>query len=161
MLKVRVLTGWNRTVSIWAVTALLFLAGCASVQLIAPYDATIDQRVTNLQTSADTFLQKIISKGGSSPSDYPSHVEFYNSTLVSIMTLQTRVNAISDNKETSNQIQILQKQFLSLQEKDQKDGLNTPVAQNTLNALNGTFQAILTLEIAKKSLNTSAAPTTK
>jgi hypothetical protein len=137
----------------------LTLTSCASVELIAPYDATIDQDITALQTSTLTFLTTIASSGGSSKADATSssHTKFYNDSQVALSVLETRAYAISDNQITYQMLTKLGQQFDALKKQDQTSGISTLVAQNSAKAFNETFQALLTLEVAKKSLSTSSS----
>jgi hypothetical protein len=138
---------------------LLALTSCASVELIAPYDAIIDQDITTLQTNTLTFLTNLQTTGPTAgdPSNYSPHIKFYNDTHVALTTLETRVAALSDNQDTAAELAILSQQYDALQKQDQKIGLTKSDGLLQQANFNRTFRALLTLEVAKKSLSSSDA----
>jgi hypothetical protein len=140
---------------------VLALCSCASVELIAPYDATTDQDITSLQNSTIAFLTDLESNGPKlgNPSNYSAHTKFYDSTHVALTTLETRVAAISDNTQTAGEIANLSQLFDQLQQRDETKGLTKGDGKLQQPAFNRVFRALLTLEVAKKSLSDTGSGT--
>jgi len=146
--------------------ALLFLscfvlATCTSVQLIPPYDSDIDKSVTALQSDTETFLVKVTRVGKLEPGSYKEYADFYDKEKVAISGLQVRVQAISQNKLTSDQIDILSDTYAQLEKRHKEKGLDTEDAYQYERAFNRIFGAILTLEVAKKSISATTGGGTK
>lgn len=133
--------------------ALLLLTGafgCGPVTLIAPYDQKIDDGVTNLQKSTAEFFTKIERQGGSNREDYKNHTKFYDDAKVTLSGLSVRANAFTNNNLTTAQLVVLNEQFSDLEQTHMKIGISKEAVPEYEKALNRTFTAILTLEIAKK-----------
>ena len=124
--------------------------GCGPVTLIAPYDQRIDEGVTNLQKSTAEFFTKIERQGGSNREDYKNHTKFYDDAKVTLSGLSVRANAFTNNKLTTEQLEVLSEQFRLLEETHMKIGVSKAAVPEYEKAFNRTFTAILTLEIAKK-----------
>ena len=124
--------------------------GCSSIQWIAPYDHKIDESVTNLQKMTAQFFTKIERHGGSEPEDYKNQTTFYDDARVALSGILVRAGAVSNNRLTLEQLEILHKQFRKLEEDHQKSGIPKAAVPQLEEAFNRTFRAILTLEVAKK-----------
>jgi hypothetical protein len=135
-----------------AVAFLLWMGafGCGQVTLIAPYDQTIDDGVTNLQKSTAEFFTKVERQGGSKPEDYNDYTKFYDDAKVTLSGLSVRASAFTNNKLTTEQLVVLSEQFRNLEQTHMKIGISRAAVPEYENAFNRTFTAILTLEIAKK-----------
>jgi len=126
------------------------IAGCISIQLIAPYDQKTDDGVTNLQKVTAEFFTKIERQGGSLPDDYKNHSKFYDDSKIALSVLLVRASAISNNIKTVKELESLSQQFKKLEEDHKKFGIPQAAVPQLEFAFNRTFRAILTLEVAKK-----------
>ncbi len=140
-----------------AVCALLFffcslLVACTSVQLIPPYDSNIDKNVTALQSDTETFLVKVVRLEKLEPGTYKDYADFYDKEKVAVSGLQVRVEAVSQNTLTSGQVNTLSETYAALEKRHKEKGLNVEDAYEYEKAFNRIFEAILTLEVAKKGV---------
>ena len=124
--------------------------GCGPIQLIAPYDQKTDEAVTNLQKMTAEFFTQIERQGGSNPEDYKNHTKFYDDVKVALSGCIVRVNAISNNKVTFEQLKILKNQFTELEKNHHEIGLEQAAIPVFESAFNKTFRMILLIEVAKK-----------
>ncbi|MCG6537551.1 MAG: hypothetical protein L7F78_23260 [Syntrophales bacterium LBB04] len=130
---------------------LVGLLGCGSIQLIAPYDQKIDEGVTNLQKMTAQYLTHIERQGGSSAQDYKNQTKFYDDAKVMLSGILVRAQALTDNAKTVQQLEVLDQQFQKLEQDHKTIGISQAAVPQLEKALNRTFTAILTLEVAKKN----------
>jgi hypothetical protein len=139
----------NLLIVTWLIAAI-GLAGCAPIQLIAPYDQKTDEGVTNLQKATAEFLTRIERQGGSTPEDFRNQTKFYDDVRVMLSVILVRAEALPKNTLTVQQIEILQQQFQKLEQDHKSMGISQAAVPQLERAFNRTFTAILTLELAKK-----------
>jgi hypothetical protein len=142
--------------SLLLLSGLILSAGCSSIQFVPPYDDQLDKDVTALQTATETFLVKIEREGSSSPDDYKkNYTDFYDKEKVAISGLEVRAGAVAVNDQTEGQIKILNDLIGKMETRHKDSGLSVIDATQYEQDLNRVFRAILTLEIAKKSVGTT------
>jgi hypothetical protein len=146
--------------------ACISVAGCA-VHLISDYDNVLDQDVTALQQSTETFLNQMVSAVGTPAAAYKVNAEFYMNTDASLRTMATRAASQPKSKIIVGEVTALQNTFNDMQQLHQLNGVNGLSLANIKNirsALESEFTSILTLELALKSNSTvpsnAMAPTT-
>ena len=122
--------------------ALAFLALCvaACVSFVGPYDATIDQLVTDLTVRTETTVAAA-DAGQLSASDRDA---FYNGALGTTRTLMIRAALIPKNDGETAALTQLEQRLLALQ----SHHLSPRTSLTT--ALRATLQDIQQIEIAKK-----------
>lgn len=129
----------------------LWFGGC--VTPVAPYDAMIDQGVTNMQVETITFLRKV-ERAPLGKETYPQYEGFYDRGRATIETLRARADIVGfKSDKTPKQLEILKESYASLEEKHKERGLKSFDAKQAEQNLNRIFRAILTLEVAKKDLD--------
>lgn len=148
----------NFPVALYATLLLLSCCvACTSVQLIAPYDSNVEKGITALQSDTETFLVKVARAGKLDSGTYKEYTDFYDKEKVAISGLQFRAGVLSHNQDTIGQIAILSDTYAALEKRHKERGLTDLDASQFEIAFNRTFRAILTLEIAKKSLSTTGS----
>lgn len=140
---------WKLILATWLLL-MIGAAGCAPIQLIAPYDQKTDEGVTDLQKMTAQFFTRIERQGGSSADDYKNQTKFYDDARVMLSGIFVRAEALPKNTLTVQQIEILQQQFQKLEQDHKTMGISQAMVPQLEKAFNRTFTAILTLEVAKK-----------
>lgn len=149
------------------------LSGC-TITLLAPYDETTEKEATNLQRQIDAFITTLIYEGGDTPVeptasarkeweekrraalDYAKFQKEYENINVTLRSLKIRTEAISQNKETTEQIGYIMKNFKMLQDhhmkysKGEVSSFSNSYLRNARDIINTQFKSLLSLEIAKK-----------
>jgi hypothetical protein len=134
-----------------ALAVSVALTGCVSVRLIADYDQKIDEGVTALHKKTETFFVKLERAGEKPEADYQHNVSFYDEVKVDIAALQLRADSVALNKQTSEQLHLLQDSFNQMEKMHADKGALSPIViAETRKQLNHGFTAILALEVAKK-----------
>jgi hypothetical protein len=134
-----------------ALAVSVALNGCVSVRLIADYDQKIDEGVTALHRKTETFFVKLERAGQKPEADYQHNVSFYDEVKVDVAALQLRADSVALNKQTSEQLHLLQNSFDQMEKMHAANGTLSPIViDETRKQLNHEFIAILTLEVAKK-----------
>ena len=137
--------------------------GC-TVQYVSQYDAVTDQGVTALQSKVTGHLTTLMTANESNCA-FSNHEAFYVEASADIDALITRAEIVNDqtegdlNSQTMSQLAGLKASIADLRNTHQgaSNGcLSADAAEITLELLNTTFRAILTLEIAKKRELTTA-----
>lgn len=131
--------------------------GCASVQLIAPYDSQIEKTITTLQSDTEAFLIKVARIEKLDPSTYKDYTDFYDKEKLAVSGLEFRAGVISQNKLTLDEVKDLKQTYEKLEKRHKEKGLKEIDATEFSKAFNRIFRAILTLEIAKKSASSTAS----
>jgi len=123
--------------------------GC-QVKLIADYDETIDKAITALHRKTETFLIQAQQNIGSPNWEYENRKDFYNKVKVDISVIQVRTRALPKNEITIKQLNLLAKNFETLESLHRNGKFSKPVIENLRGSFNASFTAILKLEMAKK-----------
>ncbi len=134
----------------------IFTAGC-KIQLISDYDSVLDQDVTTLQQTTETFLNQLQNEVGTAEAAYSANTDFYVKTNASLATMATRAASQPKSKIIVGEVTALQSTFTDMQKLHQLNGdkgLSTANISNTRSALESEFTSILTLELALKSNST-------
>jgi hypothetical protein len=131
----------------------LSTSGCA-IRLISDYDSVLDQDVTALQQSTETFLNQLDTQVGMPSAAYGANSDFYVKANASLRTMSTRAASQPKSKIIVGEIGALQKTFDDMQQLHQLNGakgLSSANIANIRSALESEFTSILTLELALKS----------
>jgi hypothetical protein len=132
--------------------AVAATTGC-SVRFISDYDSVLDQDVTALQQSAETFLNQMSNVAGTSAAVYSANADFYVKANASLATMLTRATSQPKSRVIVGEVQTLQKTYSDLQQLHQLNGdkgLSAANISNIRSALESEFTSILTLELALK-----------
>jgi hypothetical protein len=127
----------------------LVLSACTSIQLISDYDAGIDQGITELQKTTETFFTKLDHTGRGPGPLSAEEQDFLDKTSVAITALQIRAGALPKDDITLAQLALLKDSFSVLGDL-LKAGAPRDQLQPIRNAFNTSTGAILKLELAKK-----------
>lgn len=131
---------------------LLAFSGCTTVRLVSEYDKRTDDEITALQKKTEVFLNTMERTAGTPGADYEKHVHFYDTIRADLNVLAVRSEALSLNRLTTQQLQLLGQSINALEEQHRK-GLTRMMIEPIRQALQTHYAAILTLEVAKKSNN--------
>lgn len=126
--------------------------GC-SIRLISDYDSVLDQDVTTLQQSTETFLNQLSNEAGTPAAAYSANADFYVKANASLATMATRATSQPKHTIIVGEVQAIQKTFADMQQLHQLNGdkgLSAANIGNTRSALESEFTSILTLELALK-----------
>lgn len=144
--------------STFALCLLLLISGAAgcSIRLISDYDSVLDQDVTNLQQSKETFLNQLTNEVGTPAAAYSTSANtgFYVTTNATLATMATRAASQPKSKIVVGQVQALQNTFADMQKLHEEagaTGLTAANIANTRSALESEFTSILTLQLALKA----------
>jgi hypothetical protein len=136
----------------FAFTTLVTI-GCA-VRFISDYDSVLDNDVTSLQQSTETFLNQLDSEVDTPAAAYKANVDFYTKTNAALRTIATRPASEPKSRIIVSEVQTVEKTFDDLQKLHQLNGdkgLSRANIANARSALESEFTSILTLELALKS----------
>jgi hypothetical protein len=138
--------------------------GCAEVRYISDYDSVLDNDVTTLQQSTETFLNQLNNEVGTPQAAYSANVDFYTKADATLRTMATRASSEPKSKIILEQVQSLQKSFDDLQQLHKltgDKGLSSANIANARSAIESQFQSILTLQLSLKSHSVAPSPTPK
>jgi len=142
-------TPWQ--ISFYLILILLFTFSACSVRLIADYDETTDNEVTQLQKKVDTFLislERMI--GVDNEAAYSKNTKFYDEIRVDLSAIQVRAKARVNNEITLRQIEEIKKSLDALEQLHRLGFQKVEEIKPLRDAFNESFSAILKLELAKK-----------
>lgn len=142
----------RRLVPAFVLVLILVSAGCTSVRLVAEYDKRIDDEITALQKKTELFLYAMERAAGTPEGSYEKHVQFYDTIKADVNVLVIRSEALSLNRLTTQQLELLRESIMALEEQHRK-GLRRPMIEPVRQALHTHYAAMLTLEVAKKTNN--------
>ncbi|MGC2063344.1 MAG: hypothetical protein WA610_10205 [Thermodesulfovibrionales bacterium] len=131
---------------------ILASAGCTSVRLVAEYDKRIDDEITALQKKTEVFLNGMERTADTPEGSYGKNVHFYDTIKADVNVLVVRSEALSLNRLTMQQLQLLGESITALEEQHRK-GLTRHMIEPVRRAFQAHYAAILTLEVAKKTSN--------
>ena len=140
-----------QAVSIFFIGTLLPMCGCA-VHFIAPYDATLDNTMTQVQQSSELFFAQLQDAQGSENGSYDATKDFYLKTEATLHTLLTRAQAVPKSDRVADQIAIIEKTVERIKGMHQRDKVLSP--ENITGdraALESEFRSFFTLELALKT----------
>lgn len=135
---------------------LLFLAvcwvlsACAGVRYIALYDGEIERSATELAKGMDRFLLELRDASGTVRSGYPPHEAFYREYEVELRSLVRRARSHPRNDQTTDQLLLLLDSLEALRTVHEAGPLPDEQIEVTRDLFNQSWQAVLTLEMAKK-----------
>ncbi|OGU15940.1 MAG: hypothetical protein A2076_04650 [Geobacteraceae bacterium GWC2_53_11] len=133
--------------------SVIVISGCP-VTLVSKYDEQTDANVTALQKKLDTYFLKL--NGASYPDcSFAANKSFYDEVNVQLSSTQIRANAIPKNEITIQQLDILSKAIVDLEQAQKlRDGKGSCLPTEIVTAdrimFNSIFTAILKFELAKK-----------
>jgi hypothetical protein len=128
--------------------ALLFgllLVGC-SVVFVAPYDAVIDESLTNLYAQTLTFLDRMERTGDS----YSSQRAFYDEAKGAVSAIKTRAALLPKNSGTTKNLDELSGQYDRLAELHRQGPLVGLKAKIARELIDSNFRSVMQLELHKK-----------
>ena len=138
------------TTSGFALIALISLPGCA-VHFVAPYDATLDTTMTQVQHDTELFFGQL-QEAQPPDATYDARKDFYVKTEATLRTLLTRAQAVHKNQEVADQVGRIEGEVERIQRQHKRDGT---LPQASLNVDRGTleseFRSFFNLELALKT----------
>lgn len=139
------------TAGIASLILSLSLSGCA-VHLIAPYDATLDKSMTEIQANSELFFLQLADAGNSDKGTYDNQKDFYLRTEATLHTLLTRAQAVPKSDRVVDQISGIEKTIELIQAMHQRDRLLSPAnIAGDRGTLESEFRSFFTLELALKN----------
>ena len=129
-------------------TALAGL-GC-QIKLVADYDEITDRSVTALQREFERFFIDVERNLYMPEADHANYIEFYDEVRAELSVIRVRAAARPKNEITVEQLDLVAQNVDNLEELH-KLGFDSPEELEPIRtAFRQSFQAILTLELAKK-----------
>lgn len=134
---------------------MLFAFGGCTIKLISPYDETLDQGITALQKSTESYLIGLESIDTFPACSYKENMQFFLDAKVELSSIKVRASAMPKNNLTVKQLDLLADSLDSLEAlqkiKDKKSAcLSKQEIKPLRDAFNISYTAILKLELAKK-----------
>ena len=127
------------------------LAGCA-LRVIAPYDATLDSTMTQVQQQTEVFFTDLQFAAGTDAASYNASKAFYQRIEPTLRTLLTRAQATPRGHAVADQIANILAGVEKLQATHQRDGtLNPALLALERSAFESQFRSFFALELALKS----------
>lgn len=123
--------------------------GC-QIKLVADYDEVTDRSVTALQREFERFFIDVERNLYTPDADHENYVGFYDEVRAELSVIRVRAAARPKNEITVEQLDLVVQNVDNLEELH-KLGFDSPEELEPLRtAFQQSFQAILTLELAKK-----------
>jgi len=123
----------------------LLLAGC-SVVFVAPYDAIVDQSLTDLYAQTLTFLDRMERTGDS----YASQRGFYDEAKGTVSAIKVRAALLPKNSGTIKNLDELSGQYDRLAELHRRGSLVGLKAKIARELIDSNFRSLMQLELHKK-----------
>ena len=139
----------RQTVRLAALAVILVAAGC-TLKLVADYDEVTDQAVTALQRKVERFFVGLERDIPTPDADYENHVEFYDDVRADLRVIRVRAAARPKNEITLQQLDLLTENVDNLEALHELGFEDREELVPLRAAFQQGFQAILTLELAKK-----------
>lgn len=139
----------KKLVLTFAVVAGVFTA-CANVQLIADYDEQVDRSAAGLAKDMDRYLLNLEIMSGTPAAEYEVHQSFYLDYEVELRALLRRAKSHPRNTRTTEQLELMLDSLGALQTVHELGPLPEEQIAVTRDLFNQSWQAVLTLEMAKK-----------
>jgi hypothetical protein len=128
---------------------LLGLTDC-QVTLISPYDPEMDKAATALQKKMDAFLTNLETHAGLPQVDYTWNIPFYDDYLVELRSLHLRAQSQPKNEEITKQLKLMMDNLRQLRLAHEAGSLAFPTIQALRGLFNQGWQAIISVEIARR-----------
>lgn len=139
----------RRTLQLTVLTTVLAGLGC-QIKLVADYDEITDRSVTALQREFELFFIDLERNLYTPDAEYENYVGFYDEVRAELSVIRVRAAARPKNEITVEQLDLVAQNVDNLEELH-KLGFESPEELEPLRiAFQQSFQAILTLELAKK-----------
>lgn len=139
----------RRALQLTALAATLAGLGC-QIKLVADYDEITDRSVTALQREFELFFIDVERNLYTPEAAYENYTGFYDEVRAELSVIRVRAAARPKNEITVEQLDLVA-QNVELLEELHKLGFEDPEELEPLRAaFQQSFQAILTLELAKK-----------
>jgi hypothetical protein len=136
---------------------LLVLTSAASsacaVRMMSEYDEITDRSATELQKKVEGFVTRMMAASGTPAGEYARNEAVYDELMIDARSLKMRASALPRNSQTVQHVDAIEQNLVTLRNLHRlggTNGLRPAVAQPALAALNQQFQALITLEIAKR-----------
>ena len=128
---------------------LVPLTGC--VHFVAPYDATLDTTMTQVQHDTELFFSQL-QEASPAEAAYDTRKDFYVKTEATLRTLVTRAQAVHKNHEVADQVAQIESSIERIQGQHKRDGTLPQAALNVdRGLLESEFRSFFTLELALKT----------
>lgn len=128
---------------------LLPLAGC--VHFVAPYDATLDTTMTQVQHDTELLFSQL-QEAPAAEATYDARKDFYVKTEATLRTLLVRAQAVHKNHEVADQVAQIESSIERIQAQHKRDGTLPQAALNVdRGLLESEFRSFFTLELALKT----------
>lgn len=140
----------NRQLTLAAMLAgiSLPLTGCA-YNLIAPYDATLDTSMTQVQHDTELFFNQLQEGPDGS---YETSKDFYVRNEATLRTLLTRAQAVPKSRLVADQIGRIESTLETVQSMHKRDRVLSPANLiGDRDTLESEFRSFFRLELALKS----------
>ena len=126
------------------------LTGCA-VHFVAPYDATLDNTMTQVQHDTELFFSQLQEAQGHDAS-YNTNKDFYVRTEATIRTLSTRAQAVPKNHLVADQVTRIESTLERDQAQHKRDDvLTSAILTVDRDTLESEFRSFFALELALKT----------
>jgi hypothetical protein len=126
---------------------------CTNVQLIADYDVQVDRSATRLAKDMDRYLLNLKIMIDTPAAEYKYHQRFYRDYEVDLWATLRRARSHPQNEQTTRQLELMLDSLDALQAVHELSPLPEGQITVTRELFNQSWQAILTLEMAKKRGN--------
>ena len=137
------------TKSSFALIALTSLPGC--VHFVAPYDATLDNTMTQVQHDTELFFSQL-QEAQPPNATYDARKDFYVNTEATLRTMRTRAQAVHKNHEVADQVAQIESSIERIQGQHKRDGALPQAALNVdRGLLESEFRSFFNLELALKT----------
>ncbi|UCC84278.1 MAG: hypothetical protein JSW46_04940 [Gemmatimonadota bacterium] len=139
----------RRALQLTVVAVTLAGLGC-QIKLVADYDEITDRSVTALQREFELFFIDVERNLYTPDAVYDNYIGFYDEVRAELSVIRVRAAARPKNEITVEQLDLVAQNVDNLEELH-KLGFESPEELEPLRAaFQQSFQAILTLELAKK-----------
>lgn len=137
--------------SVWTTCLLLLLLGSScTLKLIADYDQYSERTATELQKRMDQHLTNLEAKAGTPAAEYAANVDFYNTYLVDVRSLEIRARSRPKNDITIQQLPLIIDSTDELRAAHEDSPLPKEAIPTYRDLFNQAWGAIIKLELAKK-----------
>lgn len=130
-------------------SSVLLLSAC-SVQLIAPYNATLVSELNQVQQQVNTILVSVKQNVNSPQVAYSHYASQYADIDAKLATMISNVKAIPHSNITLKQLHVLQNAINAMQQLHQKGFHSAGAVTVVQQTLNSDFTAIYRLQYAKQ-----------
>ena len=125
------------------------VTACSNVQFMADYDKQVDRSAARLAKDMDRYLLNLKIMSGTPGAEYKYHQEFYRDYEVELWAILRRARSHPQNELATRQLELMLDSLGALQDVHELGPLPVEQIAVTRELFNQSWQAILTLEMAK------------